>query len=265
MKYCTYLWILLILSSCTSPMFEDFSDPLPKLTIYDLEEVPLDSTRIEIKILSEGASQALQVGFLYKENFVPSVTDNLETILRDRRDTITTIQKTYLNREGFLEPGKTYFIRAYAENSFGVGFSEPVEYTVGGQVNIPPPCGFGSNTLIGDQVAYSVRYVEEFQTSSIFQYTLGAGGRQLWRFLFKQRPAVGQYQTVFGPPDVDLNNQVYVDVRLNSQSSTPAARALPGKTVYVHRLLSGEVRISFCDLEFPDAFTDPVRGSFTPE
>ncbi|MEL6695723.1 MAG: hypothetical protein AAFP89_05755 [Bacteroidota bacterium] len=261
MKNCIYFWIILLISGCTSPMFEDFSDPLPKVAIRKVEGFSVDSTRIEIEVLEEGVDNVRQVGFVYRENETPTIEDPLAPLSETQMDTAGIFTANYLNREGFLEPGKTYILRAYAENRYGVSLSEPVSYTVAEQITVQPPCILKENTITWNGTDYGVRGISIFQNFT-FQYSI-AVSNSLLRIYFTEEPVVGQYETVAERFELDSSNQVFIDLRVDPQSSDPAVKALAGATIDVYEEDTGDIILLFCELELPGAFDDPIKGSIT--
>lgn len=100
------------------------SKPEVKITgdFYDVTE---KSFGIKGLILKTGGSQITSHGHCWSTNENPSVDDNKTNL-----GTRTEVGEYSSIIDKNIEAGKTYFVRAYAENKYGVGYSEVVRITI---------------------------------------------------------------------------------------------------------------------------------------
>jgi len=99
----------MILGSC----FENPSPP--QLTTRDIEEIDVTTVACGGKILSDGNSDIFQKGICISLNDKPSMQDQY-TIEGYGNGDFTSILS--------LEPGDTYYLRAYAVNGAGIGYGD---------------------------------------------------------------------------------------------------------------------------------------------
>lgn len=111
----------------------------PKITLSNIDEVDFNSAKITVELDSNGGDSILYRGICWSKK--PSPQDSID--LSSREDSgLRTFQFTIEN----LEPGTTYFVRAYAKNSVGISYSEEKSFTT-------PDLEIGSEYQ-GGKVAY---------------------------------------------------------------------------------------------------------------
>jgi hypothetical protein len=94
----------------------------PIITLSNIEEIGFDSAEITAKIDSNGGDSILYTGICWSKK--PSPKDSIDLSKRVGWG-LGTLGFTIEN----LEPGTTYFVRAYAKNSVGISYSEEKSFT----------------------------------------------------------------------------------------------------------------------------------------
>ena len=96
---------------------------VPFLSAVEPTDTTLQSITVVASVLESGSAQVTEVGFCYSStNSVPTFDDNVLPIANYTGGNFeTTLQG--------LSFGSTYYIRAYAVNEYGTGYSEVFTYT----------------------------------------------------------------------------------------------------------------------------------------
>ena len=96
---------------------------VPFLSAVEPTDTTLQSITVMASVLESGSAQVTEVGFCYSStNSVPTFDDNVLPIANYTGGNFeTTLQG--------LSFGSTYYIRAYAVNEYGIGYSEVFTYT----------------------------------------------------------------------------------------------------------------------------------------
>ncbi len=93
-------------------------DPLffvPTVTINAVRDVTTNSAEIEVEITDDGGETITNRGLCWSENVNPSLSDNCISVSGG---------KTFTERVTGLNENTTYYVRAYATNRTGTGFSQ---------------------------------------------------------------------------------------------------------------------------------------------
>ncbi|MFC0875688.1 hypothetical protein ACE01N_03790 [Saccharicrinis sp. FJH2] len=110
----------IIVSSCTEK--SDSCDELPVVSVDSITEITANSVRVHLTITAPECNQeVIQQGFVFSEKKFPEV---------EGKDVKTRIYYDKSYRIERLEHRKTYFIRAFLENSSGIHYSEQKEFKV---------------------------------------------------------------------------------------------------------------------------------------
>ena len=99
---------------------------LPKCNILEAEEIGLSTAILNAEITNEGSPAYTRCGFVYGTSPNPTLNDNVATP--------TNVENGRYSKEiDRLEPGVTYYARAFTENDLGVAYSsnEIIFTTVG--------------------------------------------------------------------------------------------------------------------------------------
>lgn len=93
---------------------------VPSVTTNALISLTKTSAVVEGEILGNGASDLTEIGLCYSINPGPDISDNTVTVAGDENPYSALITN--------LSEGTTYYVRAYAVNSFGVGYGEDLSF-----------------------------------------------------------------------------------------------------------------------------------------
>jgi hypothetical protein len=94
----------------------------PKISLSNIEEIGFNSAEISAEIVSNGEDSVLYKGICWSKK--PGPKDSIDFSKREDNG-LGTIQFTIDN----LDPGTTYFVRAYAKNSVGISYSEEKSFS----------------------------------------------------------------------------------------------------------------------------------------
>jgi len=108
---CIVLVLLLLVFSCK----KENDEVLPEIAIISVDSVSYHSAVIGIKLFSEGSSPVVKKGICWAET--PPSIDNYNEELNDTG-------KVSVIRVDSLLPGTLYYIKAFAQNQFGIVYSQ---------------------------------------------------------------------------------------------------------------------------------------------
>lgn len=127
---------------------------LPTVITNSVSEITMLSAKCSGNVLSEGDSPVSERGFCWGLNPYPTITGNASAPCNEG---LGAFERTI----GNLYPGTTYFLRAYATNSYGTSYGDAITFTTSAlQPGTPCPgtptiSDFDGNTyntiLIGEQ------------------------------------------------------------------------------------------------------------------
>jgi uncharacterized protein (TIGR02145 family) len=113
-----YLWSLAIVSVLLSACERK---KVSELVTMEVTEISAFSAKSGGQIVSDGGATVISSGICWTKNGEPTVSDN-KTVETSEGDSFASYMTD-------LESGTPYCVRAYAENSEGVGYGNPVYFT----------------------------------------------------------------------------------------------------------------------------------------
>ncbi|MBN2730120.1 MAG: hypothetical protein JXR53_12925 [Bacteroidales bacterium] len=118
-----FLVVLLLLSSCKKEeeVSEDNTSKLPVLSTLEVTDVLQESASSGGMVLSDGGYTVLAKGVCWSTNQTPTINDSKT----DEGSGAGAFSSTITN----LTPNSTYYVRAYARNSYGVGYGSTMSFT----------------------------------------------------------------------------------------------------------------------------------------
>ena len=94
---------------------------VPFLSSVSRKDSTLYSVIWEASVLESGSAEVTEKGFCYS-------TNNQEPTINDKKITVNNLSNTFETELEDLTLNTTYYIRAYAVNEFGIGYSETFTY-----------------------------------------------------------------------------------------------------------------------------------------
>ena len=95
---------------------------VPFLSSVSQKDSTLYSVTLEASVLESGSAEVTEKGFCYS-------TSNQQPTVDDNRITVQNQSNTFETELENLSPQTTYYVRAYAVNEFGIGYSEVFTFT----------------------------------------------------------------------------------------------------------------------------------------
>ena len=97
---------------------------LPTVAIYSTDDITYNSAKLRGAVIAVGNSKVIHHGFCWSTNPNPEITLDTKCNLGD-----CTAAKDFSYTVSSLQPNVKYYVRAYAENSTGVAYSEEISFT----------------------------------------------------------------------------------------------------------------------------------------
>jgi len=145
MKVFLYLFLVAaIFAACQSCK----KDPtLPTVTTSQVIAITINSAMSGGRLTDDGNATILACGVCYSQGTVPVVTG-------DKTDDII-VNNVFTSHPSGLEPGKTYYLRAYTTNEVGTAYGETISFTTDGSAPTATTIdatniGFADATLNGE-------------------------------------------------------------------------------------------------------------------
>lgn len=100
---------------------------IPSVNTEDIIEVGSDFVKVSGEVTYDGEADVSERGFVWSKEPEPSVDDGLKI-------TEGMGEGTFESTITDLEPGETYFVRAFATNEIGTGYGSEIEFTTEDEV-----------------------------------------------------------------------------------------------------------------------------------
>lgn len=97
---------------------------LPTVAIYSTDDITYNSAKLRGAVIAVGNSKVIHHGFCWSTNPNPDITLDTKCNLGD-----CATAKDFGYTVSSLQPNVKYYVRAYAENSTGVAYSEEISFT----------------------------------------------------------------------------------------------------------------------------------------
>ena len=97
---------------------------LPTVAIYSTDDITYSSAKLRGAVIAVGNSKVTHHGFCWSTNPNPDITLDTKCNLGD-----CATAKDFSYTVSSLQPNVKYYVRAYAENSTGVAYSEEISFT----------------------------------------------------------------------------------------------------------------------------------------
>ena len=106
-------------SGCKKDMYK-----VPELTTDQMTEITFASAKCQCTIISDGGKLISEQGVCWSTHQTPTIADN--------KCVVDSFQfaKTYQAKISNLNYNTTYYVRAYATNSIGIGYGQEVAFTI---------------------------------------------------------------------------------------------------------------------------------------
>jgi hypothetical protein len=115
-KYLTLVCLSLLLLSC-----DDDEPTLPVVTTGEISDITSTSAFINGEVVTDGGKEVTDRGFVWSTDPNPQITGFNEQLGTGTGSIETEITE--------LQPGTTYFVRAYAVNEIGIAFGEEKSFS----------------------------------------------------------------------------------------------------------------------------------------
>ena len=145
---------------------------LPVVTMVDMVEVTAVSANVNAMIEDEGNGAVFQKGFCWSEQNPPTIDDFCCAVIGHPN----TFSANLTN----LQPNTSYYVRAYAINGFGVGYSSVLGFTTLEAVAPPVVSVLGEEgylydgQIVDENVEYTFGFnLESFSGLSFLRITIG--------------------------------------------------------------------------------------------
>ncbi len=162
-----------------------------------------------------------------------------------------------------LELGTTYYYRAFAINSVGVGYSEELSFTT----SVEAPCEFPyeNKMYLNDQSRETYIYNRDFETYEtirVYSYVIKVSYGKLLLSIYGNKESVkpkeGRYEVIPEEGKSKIFRSRLEFQITNTFDSYPAE--IPSD-VYIEYNDSGDVVIIFCDVDFENNLN--IKGQVT--
>jgi uncharacterized protein (TIGR02145 family) len=107
--------VIVILSSCKQ-------DEVPVLTTVNVDGITAFTANCSVKIINDGGAIVTSHGVCWSTNEYPTITDDLTTELHE------PVEGVFISYMYGLNATTIYYVRAYATNSAGTGYSEQIQF-----------------------------------------------------------------------------------------------------------------------------------------
>lgn len=139
--------------------YQSVDPKVPELKEIELTDSTDTSITVSSQLLESGTSQVKNIGFCWsKENPEPSINDTHIDLTEQMEgaDFSTVITD--------LKPGSTYYVRAYATNEEGVGYSQTFTHQTR-QLPVPVLSEVEINNYTGTSISVSAQILEDHSTT----------------------------------------------------------------------------------------------------
>lgn len=119
-----FTFILISCDKDNDVIIEEEVLKVPEIETYQVSEITVFSVKMGGKILNQGDSDILEVGLVIGESSEPSIENNFVKFIlnvNDSNEFITTVRN-------LPEEFSTFYVKAYAINSQGVGYGDEVQF-----------------------------------------------------------------------------------------------------------------------------------------
>jgi len=119
-----FTFILISCEKDNDVIIEEEVIKVPEIETYQVSEITIFSVKMGGKILNQGDSEILEVGLVIGESSEPSIENNFVKFILNTNDSdefITTVTS-------LPEEISTFYVKAYAINSQGVGYGNEVQF-----------------------------------------------------------------------------------------------------------------------------------------
>lgn len=161
-----YLSLMIVVISFSSCDDDEKPKTIPEVSVPVVSDVATNSAVVEAEVIGDGNSEITSAGFVFSDAVsVPTIADDkIEvTIASDEFGTLLE----------HLKSGTTYYVRAYAVNSVGMGYGEVIEFTTGNAAPMAASVTIAGDFEVNKQLTATYNYVDsegDVEGSTIFQW-----------------------------------------------------------------------------------------------
>jgi|GEM_PF-1293714 len=141
---CTDKFLLILTDISIGSNEDPFTTTKPVLSAVAVSNVTNVGARVEAQITGDGGRSVFRRGFCYGTTANPTVSNTVVTISVNYSTCFTAF-----NSNLTLNPGNTYYVRAFAENALGITYSE-------------------QQTIVTPDVIKTVHFFEDFAAANPF-------------------------------------------------------------------------------------------------
>lgn len=243
-----------LLSACS---VENIIEVTPLMVTYEPGNVLTTSASMGGITMSEGGKPINEYGVVFATNENPTTTDNKVAVGERLGD-------YYINYEG-LNPGTTYFYRAYGTNAVGTGYGETYSFTTQEEA----PCNPVQENLVDlgyrDIIINDVEMVDPpFGATSQFEthtYNSSATIVMVFNEIEGRLPLTGTYHTdyEFDSQEPKSIGKVHMYVQ-DYGVQIGGANVPPGNEIYIENN-NGEITFTICGIPINQFYN--LSGKFT--
>jgi len=241
----------IIISGCESGLFSTVDTYIPDVEITSFENFD-DTTLIHGRIIDIGSAYVKYSGFFFNDTGNPSSYENQIFF----ENSSTTFSATTIG----LEPGKTYFLKAFSVFGFGFSESKEVAYTVPALMPPDVPCALYDNVIVENNSYYNISYIYAWSNAGQGPYEIevscyhSAGPRIF--LSFHGKPQNGIFNTCSSESFNNHHRNVHVTVK--RAYSTYYVQS--GGKVYVENNNNDTLIVSFCSLIYRISSDMELKG-----
>jgi len=235
------LGLLVIISSCTAPMFQRPTDILPELEILSVDSI--GDASVQIKGKMTGSIESIEaLGFILSNEGEPSITDEIIPAQLDEGTLEFTLEVNDLPYD------EEYQVKAVVTTSFGLFATPSFSFRTPADNFVPifVPCSPIEESITYINSRYTVSRLEKTIDPSYVSYVLVPEAAAFrYHIFFRNPPRPNIYAT---NESLSLTND-QVHIYITSGGVTRVVES--GQEVYVEiDLVSRELIMTICDLKF---------------